>query len=196
MKNDRQHSGYFLVFGAGLDNNVKRGGLGVGERERQVSGGIRKRRTHDGRLRFQAYINVPDPRRPGCRYQVARTFGDRPEAADWLDREKVRLREQPSRSRRTAKDPAQRFFQYWIDEVAPHQVRVSTLRSYRQMMAHIIRHLGAIPLERIDPLDVQDLFGTLLKEGKRPGVISSPVVFLSPHRGAPRRGARCAMARY
>lgn len=168
----------------------------MGERERQVSGGIRKRRTRDGRLRFQAYINVPDPRPPGCRYQVARTFGDRPEAADWLDREKVRLREQPSRSRRTAKDPAQRFFQYWIDEVAPHQVRVSTLRSYRQMMAHIIRHLGAIPLERIDPLDVQDLFGTLLKEGKRPGVISSPVVFLSPHRGAPRRGARCAMARY
>lgn len=136
-----------------------------------ISGGIRVRNTKRGVPRYQAYINVPDPDRDRHRYQVVKTFGRRVDAVQWLDREKVRIRSQPPRSRKSGRAPSREFFQYWIEEVLVHRVRPATVRSYRQMLEHAIREIGDIPLYRLSAFDVQAFYTRLKKAGKSPRTI-------------------------
>lgn len=54
----------------------------------------------------------------------------------------------------------------WLDEVASHRVRPTTLPSYRDMAKHIKRELGSMPLKRVTPADLQRLYHTLALAGK------------------------------
>ena len=141
----------------------------MADEEFRLSGGIRKRVKKNGVPRYQAYINVPDPERPGHRYQVVRTFGKRAEARAWLDTEKATLRKNPPHSRRSGKAYLKEFLPYWLNEVAVHQIRPTTMRSYRQMIAHAVRELGDIALDKLTAIDIQDFYAKLLRLGKSHG---------------------------
>jgi integrase len=55
---------------------------------------------------------------------------------------------------------------FWLDEIASKNVRVSTLHRYRQLITlHIIPALGHLPLDQVQPGQVQNMINTLPEKG-------------------------------
>lgn len=62
--------------------------------------------------------------------------------------------------------------QRWLDTVAAHRVRPVTLESYRRYArVHIPAALGNLPLKKVQPLHLQQLYSDLLKAGKAPRTV-------------------------
>ncbi len=82
---------------------------------------------------------------PRHRRQVMKTIAARAEAAEWLDRKKEKLREALGGASHARHALSRGFPEHWLENVAAPQVRSSTLRSYRQMMTHLVEEFGDKP---------------------------------------------------
>jgi integrase len=56
----------------------------------------------------------------------------------------------------------------WLDTMAP-KIRESTLRDYRNGLRRVKDRLGKVPLQSLRPLDLEQFYASLLKEGRRYG---------------------------
>jgi integrase len=64
------------------------------------------------------------------------------------------------------KQTLKQFLMFWLDEIASKNVRVSTLHRYRQLITlHIIPALGHLPLDQVQPGQVQNMINTLPEKG-------------------------------
>jgi integrase len=65
------------------------------------------------------------------------------------------------------------YLDEWIDVVRP-RLRPTTWNSYRQSVAHIKGRIGAVPLQSLAPLEVENLYKQLLATRGRNGRLLSP----------------------
>lgn len=62
------------------------------------------------------------------------------------------------------------YMEKWLQTHAEQNLRPSTYRSYRmQVSNHIIPILGAIPLEKLTPMHLQEFYRLMLKSGRKDG---------------------------
>src|SRR3954467_8254937 len=64
-----------------------------------------------------------------------------------------------------ARDPQTlaEWFERWLETMVP-KVRPSTLRDYRNGLGRVTARLGAVPLQQLRPLDLEQLYADLLQE--------------------------------
>jgi hypothetical protein len=69
-----------------------------------------------------------------------------------------------------ARDPQtlDEWIKRWLKTMAP-KVRSSTLRDYTNGLGRVADRLGQMPLQSIRPLDIEELYASSLKEGRRYG---------------------------
>src|ERR1700690_3687663 len=81
-----------------------------------------------------------------------------------------------------ARDPQtlDEWIQRWLGTMAP-KVRSSTLRDYANGLARVTERLGQMPLQALRPLDVEELYASLLKEGSRSGGALAPKTVRNLH---------------
>jgi len=68
----------------------------------------------------------------------------------------------------------------WLGTMAP-KVRSSTLRDYANGLARVTEQLGQMPLQSLRPLDVEELYASLLKSGGRGGGALAPKTVRNIH---------------
>ena len=68
----------------------------------------------------------------------------------------------------------------WLGTMAP-KIRSSTLRDYANGLARVSERLGQLPLQALRPLDVEELYALLLKEGGRGGAPLAPKTVRNLH---------------
>jgi integrase len=56
----------------------------------------------------------------------------------------------------------------WLDTMAP-KIRESTLRDYRNGLRRVKDRLGQVPLQSLRPLDLEQFYASLLKDGRHDG---------------------------
>lgn len=133
-----------------------------------AQGSIRKRQLDGGRVRWDVIVDLGADSVTGKRRQRKKTFETRKEAqsglANWLadiDRGVA-----VDRSPQTVGE----YLDYWLDAVTQHRVRPTTFASYKQIIRNrIVPALGAIPLQKLTPAQVQALYGRLLEGGRIDG---------------------------
>jgi hypothetical protein len=69
-----------------------------------------------------------------------------------------------------AKDPQTlgQWIERWLETMKP-KIRESTWRDYRNGLGRVTDRLGRVPLQSLRPLDVEELYASLLQEGRRYG---------------------------
>jgi integrase len=122
----------------------------------------RKSPTAKGTPRWQAIWREPAPE--GGTKQRTRNFGTRREADAFAQRMEQEV------ERRGVGDPQkhtlERYLHRWIATLAArNEYSPSTLQSYRWLSAIIIRNIGQMPLEKVAPADLDQLYTTLLRRG-------------------------------
>src|SRR5918995_2952584 len=71
----------------------------------------------------------------------------------------------------------------WLPFRRPPVLEASTWHSYdRYLRLHVIPHVGAVPLQKLTPVDLNRLYRHLLASGRRP--VTGPAA-RHPERGAP-----------
>lgn len=137
---------------------------------RNPSHHIRRRMTKDGRERIQAIVTYPDPDKPGKWKHRGRTFATAAEATKWITLTKAEHYQNPWYTH--AKDqPLETFLTQWLGQVIAGRVQDTTELRYRQGAAHVIEALGARRVSTLQPPDFDNLYSTLLREGKAPRTI-------------------------
>lgn len=68
----------------------------------------------------------------------------------------------------------------WLATMAP-KIRPSTLSDYRKSLAHVTQRIGEVRLQALRPLDVEELYATLLEEGHRFGGGLAPKTVRNVH---------------
>ncbi|MCZ7535227.1 MAG: site-specific integrase [Acidimicrobiia bacterium] len=81
-----------------------------------------------------------------------------------------------------ARDPQTlaEWIERWLPTMAP-KIRPSTLSDYRKSLAHVTRQIGHVRLQALRPLDLEELYATLLKEGHRFGGGLAPKTVRNVH---------------
>lgn len=127
-------------------------------------GHIRRRGEHSWELKYDAPGNVPGQRI--TRFKTVKGTKRVAQAAltsiladvdrgTHVDPTKVTLRD---------------FLQRWLTDWAASNVSAKTLERYWQLAGHqVIPRLGSMPVQRIRPADLQELYGALLREGRADG---------------------------
>jgi integrase len=65
------------------------------------------------------------------------------------------------------------WLNWWLDEVLPGTVKVSTVTNYRDVIhAYVIPHVGRVPLAKLGPEHVQAMMRTLERAGHAPRTVS------------------------
>jgi integrase len=69
-----------------------------------------------------------------------------------------------------ARDPQTlgEWIERWLETMKP-KIRESTWRDYRNGLHRVSERLGQVPLQSLRPLDVEELYASLLREGRRYG---------------------------
>lgn len=69
-----------------------------------------------------------------------------------------------------ARDPQTlgEWIERWLETMAP-KIRESTLRDYRNGLHRVSDRLGRVPLQSLRPLDIEELYASLLQDGHRYG---------------------------
>jgi integrase len=69
-----------------------------------------------------------------------------------------------------ARDPQTlgEWIERWLETMKP-KIRESTWRDYRNGLHRVSERLGQVPLQSLRPLDIEELYGDLLREGRRYG---------------------------
>ncbi|BDG62318.1 site-specific integrase [Caldinitratiruptor microaerophilus] len=109
---------------------------------------------------------------PKTRRKVAR-FSDplKTKVVDWKLETLQKIREgtlvEPSR------ETLGQFLARWLETTVAHEVKATTLQNYQDIVrAYIAPHIGAVPLQKITPPQVQGLYHTLLGAGKSPRTVA------------------------
>ncbi len=105
-------------------------------------------------------------RETGKRRELTKTFATKREAKNWAEAEAERYREDPHRkppSEETVGDYLKRWFPQMI---AQRALRQSSIARYEVDLAHVHRLIGACKLKSLTPLDIQNVYTTLLNEGR------------------------------
>ncbi|GIW06325.1 MAG: site-specific integrase [Dehalococcoidia bacterium] len=131
---------------------------------------------HAGRRRWIVSLTLPDGRR------IARTADLPPEPPDSPRAPSRRAREQAIAKLRAAVTTAPprrapaitvgEWLRAWVDRLDDEQLRPSTRDRYRRFVEYcFLPHLAAIPLDRLTPERVRQLWTTLREEGYGPRTI-------------------------
>ena len=131
-----------------------------------AQGTITKVVTADG-IRWRVRVNMVDPQ-TGRRKRPQRTYKTRREAEAgkiaWLA--EIERGTAVTNSKMTLAS----YLDYWLDTVARHRVRPTTLASYTQIIHNrIVPTLGTVPVQKLTPAQVQALYGRLLENGRIDG---------------------------
>jgi integrase len=139
---------------------------GSGENGKRSSSGRRKRGNGEGTIirradgRWEARVTLPDGTRKSF---YARS---RQEAARRLT-QALRDRDQGLPVGLNARQTVGQYLERWLADVARPTVRPSTYESYAgYVRRHLIPGLGAIPLSRLTPQDVQAFLTAKLQDGQ------------------------------
>ncbi|GMU79339.1 MAG: hypothetical protein AMXMBFR46_21310 [Acidimicrobiia bacterium] len=81
-----------------------------------------------------------------------------------------------------ARDPQTlgEWIERWLEAMGP-KVRASTLRDYRNGLQRVSDRLGSVQLQALRPLDLEELYADLLREGKRYGGGLAPKTVRNVH---------------
>jgi integrase len=131
-----------------------------------AQGMITKVVTADG-IRWRVRVNMVDPQ-TGRRKRPQRTYKTRREAEAgkiaWL------AEIERGTAVTTSKMTLASYLDYWLETVARHRVRPTTLASYTQIIHNrIVPTLGTVPVQKLTPAQVQALYGRLLENGRIDG---------------------------
>jgi integrase len=117
-------------------------------------------------------------------------FRTRTEALEWLRQELARRERNPvplAADRTTVAE----YLAYWLRQVAP-TMRPSSVRHHTGIRRrYLIPALGAVPLGRLQPTQIQDFY-TALRQGEWNGRRPGPATLLAVH-ATLRRALRCAV---
>jgi integrase len=131
-------------------------------------GSIKKRLLDGGRVRWDVIVDLgPDPV-TNKRRQRKKTFTTKREAQAALTSWQADIDKGVAvdRSPQTVGE----YLTYWLDTVARHRVRPTTLASYRQIIRNrIAPALVTVPLQKLTPAQVQAVYGQLLESGRCDG---------------------------
>lgn len=132
-----------------------------------AKGSLFKDIAKDGTVSWRVRVDMVDPV-TGKRRQPQRTYKTKREAEAGLAQWLVEIEHGTAVERSTMTLGA--YLAYWLDSVAQHRVRPTTLTSYRQIIRHrIVPMLGQMALQRLTPAQVQAIYGQLLDGGRRDG---------------------------
>lgn len=90
-----------------------------------------------------------------------------------MDAERTRRREGKPPSSSRSQMTVQSWITHWLNEIIIHCVAPSSLRAYRERLAHVIEHLGPRRLRSVTEEDLEKLWHTLAREGLAPGTITA-----------------------
>lgn len=131
-----------------------------------MSGHIQKRGKNSWRLKFDVSAGVDGQRR--SRYFTFR--GTKKEAA-------LKLAQLVTESARgtyvdTSKITVGDFIERWLKDWAASHVSPATLQGYEnKLRRHVVRHIGDLPLQRLRAIELNELYGALVKEQLAPRTI-------------------------
>ena len=106
----------------------------------------------------------------GRRKQLKKTFRTRAEAVNW--RTKTLHELNTGAYIEAAKDALDVYLSNWLITIRP-TVKPATYERYRQIVSgHLIPVLGAVPLAKLSPVHIQQLYASKLAEGLSPSTVS------------------------
>jgi integrase len=129
-----------------------------------MRGSVQKRIGKNGTVSYLVRVEMaPDPV-TGERRQRAKTFKTRKEAdaelAKWITEIERGTSVEPS------KLTVAELLDQWLDHVARHKVRATSLEDYRHtIVKHIVPALGSVPVQKLTPPQVQAFYGEKLAAG-------------------------------
>ena len=130
-----------------------------------AKGSIFKEVAKDGTVSWRIRVDMVDPV-TGKRRQPQRTYKTKREAeaglAQWLvEIERGTVVE-------VSKMTVGEYRQHWLTTSAQYRVRPSTFESYQKLVrSYILPTLGAVPLQRLTPSQVQAFYATQLAEARK-----------------------------
>ena len=142
-----------------------------------AKGSLFKDIAKDGTVSWRVRVDMVDPV-TGKRRQPQRTYKTKREAeaglAQWLvEIERGTVVE-------ASKMTVGEYLQQWLTTSAQHRVRPTTFESYRKLVrSYILPALGAVPLQRLTPAQVQAFYATQLtraRAGRNGGGLSPRTV--------------------
>lgn len=132
-------------------------------------GSIHQRILRSGTLRWDAYYDVPDYA-TGKRGQHKRSFKTRGEAESFLAEQHVVMTTGMAIGRST--QTVAETLSYWLETYARHNVSPATFDRYETIVrVHINPLLGAVPVQRLTPTQVQTFYSTKLAAGCGPRTV-------------------------
>jgi len=139
---------------------------------------LRKYARQGGKaISYRAVVRYPDPDRPHHWLERTKVFHKERDAKRWIQQVAAEHAQHPHF--RPATDvTVEDLLTRWLTTVAQPRVRPSTYRTYAGKAQLAIAHLGAIPVARLQPMDIQGLYRTLLDAGKAPATVQRVHVVL------------------
>ena len=120
--------------------------------------------------RWQGRVQYWDPH-TGKRRELTQMFDSQKAAAAWAKKEETRLREDPQHIAPGA-DTVDTYLDRWFpDMVVQRALRPSSVARYEADLAHVRRLIGSKRLQDLTPMDIQNVYTTLLNDGKAPATV-------------------------
>lgn len=129
-----------------------------------AKGSLFKEVGKDGTVSWRVRVDMVDPV-TGKRRQPQRTYKTKREAeagmAQWL------VEIERGTAVNTSKMTVGEYLQDWLTTSARHRVRPTTFESYQKLVrSYILPVLGAVPLQKLTPTQVQAFYAAQLTEGR------------------------------
>jgi integrase len=129
-----------------------------------AKGSLFKEVAKDGTVGWRVRVDMVDPV-TGRRRQPKRTYKTKREAerglAEWL------AEIEHGTAVNDSKMTVSTYLEHWLDTSARHRVRHTTFESYQKLVrTYILPALGAVPLQRLTPAQVQAFYATQLASGR------------------------------
>lgn len=120
--------------------------------------------------RWQARVTYYDAE-TGDRHEIGRTFDTERAAKKWGREQEIQYREDPNRKPPSV-ETVQEYLERWFPQMLTRRsLTPSSVARYRADMAHVVRLIGQRQLNTLGPLDIQNVYTTLLAEGKAPATV-------------------------
>lgn len=134
-----------------------------------ASGTVRKRNL-DGKMTYEAVIELGVDPVTGKRKRTTRIFRTKKEAQVWLTstQNEVDKGTFVEQSRQVVAE----LLRYWLETYAKHRVRPTTYEGYSGTVnIHLIPGLGSIPVQKLTPGHLQQFYADKLARGAGPRVV-------------------------
>ncbi len=132
-----------------------------------MTGCVFKRKLQSGRITWGYSIDAGNDEH-GRRKQVFKSGFDRKLDADIALAKIVTERSDGSLVRPDPRTFAE-FAEAWLTEYAETSCAPKTAERYREMLAQVVRVIGGQPLSKVTTLQLQRVYNTLMKSGKKDG---------------------------